>query len=1479
MNDRSKITFLKKQGIYVSKSDEQRGGKVLFMFAGHGSQYVNMLSGLIEKYEVAKQIVEKADVVYKRLTGNTLSKYIYESDGRELKRAEVMQPAIFMANYIVYSVLQTMGIKPDVLIGHSFGEFSALAAANVIGYEDGIEIAYYRACALNEIQQDKRGTMLSIKIESSSVILNEEIGKLESQGFKLNISLVNTKTQAVVSGEENAIYLLEEKMSEKKIITKRLNVSHAFHSELLANAMESFKRKLLNYKFKVPEINIYSTISNKMYSRNEEDYQVEIFANFLSQQFVKPFCFFEQINWLYDEYNVRYFIESSASNILSNLVDQILQDKEYYGICANEKKVDDLISIQKLKLYLDLYKRADKEIKDEESMVSVEYVEAEHRINIQEESNMRMWKRKELEELLKSIIAEKTGYPIEILELDLDLEADLGIDSVKQADIFATLFTEIEYEKEESGEGVLVKFDTIHEIVEFCLEKMKDRASGEVVATLQEEDAEEEEGVTVSQSSANKMTKQELEELVKQVIVEKTGYPVDILESELDIEADLGIDSVKRMDIMSSVLINLGYKMQTKLEMPVINTINDIIEYLYEMQNSVMAEGEKETTFNLIENYSDKREHMRYITVSKNTSYGEEKVGEFDIQGKNVLIITDRLGGEITRRVVSRLESLQCKVVVLAESKVQYKEGQVIYCDFADNEAMKAGCKEVKKCLGTISGIINLYSFCEEVDFAEVDYETWNNEIDKVYLSAFYALKSAYDDFVQLGEKAFYCAVSNLGGVFGIEADFSNNSSSGINSGIVKAISREIKLMHCKMVDFAEKSDNTFVVDKIFEEIRIIDYITEVSYIGERRKSIKVIPKELEKSEYAQSKHLSEDDVILFVGGSRGILNEFIRGTIHVYNPTIIVIGRATQPGVDEEWGTMTDEEFTAYKPIFISKMKKQHQKMSVTEIVNQYRFLENRRKLSENINKLKQLSNKVHYYACDISNKKEVLELEEKIKNKFGGVTGIVNGAGLPSFGLLPKKHEIGALKAMNVKGLGLYNIYHVFHGHPLSFISNVGSISGRFGIDGQVDYVAACDLTVKMTQRIKKMNPNFQCYIMDWTAWEDVGMAAQPLVEDIQRSRGLNYISVKEGTQRFLEELAYGRENKEVLVFNSIGNQNQHETQLNILTEDLKRMKSPIDEDGNIIDKSSYPFIDKVVMYEKDRIVISRKLNIKNDVHLRDHVVKGNYVFAGVSHIEMLIELADLLSKLWDETWYLYKTEAIDLYMFVKYFELNPLTLISEMKVLEKTDEKVKLECEIRSDFCNSKGMTLEKNRLHSKGIIVLSRNKINKSLGKYNIREELENSIELDFEKYYAETADSIFFGPLFRSLNYVKKITSETFLGEIESVDDSKLFLKLDTADTLMCPITMDCIGRVALVGLYNEYGIVSVPIKFQNIVIYRKIIKYEKVYAYTKVVEYNSPEILIHQLIIDGDDNIICKLEIQLHEISKVDSHNLELGGN
>ncbi len=409
--------------------------------------------------------------------------------------------------------------------------------------------------------------------------------------------------------------------------------------------------------------------------------------------------------------------------------------------------------------------------------------------------------------------------------------------------------------------------------------------------------------------------------------------------------------------------------------------------------------------------------------------------------------------------------------------------------------------------------------------------------------------------------------------------------------------------------------------------------------------------------------------------------------------------------------------------------------------------------------------------------------------------------------------------------------------------------------------------------------MNPKFQCYIMDWTAWEDVGMAAQPLVEDIQRSRGLNYISVKEGTQKFLEELAYGRENKEILVFNSIGNQNQQETQLDILTEDLKKMKLPIDEEGNIIDRSSYPFIDKVIMYEKDRIVVSRKLDIQNDVHLKDHVVKGNYVFAGVSHIEMFVELADLLSKLWGETWYLYKTETIDLIMFVKYFQMNTLTLISEMKVLDKTEDKVKLECEIRSDFCNKKGMTLEKDRLHSKGIIVLSRDKMNKSLGKYDVKEELMNSIDLDFEKYYTDTVDSIFFGPLFRSLNYVKKINSETFLGEIESVDDSKLFLKLDTADTIMCPITMDCIGRVALVGLYNEYGIVAVPVKFQDILICRKIIKYERVYAYTKVVNYNSPEILINQLIIDANDNIICKLDILLHEISKVDTHSLELGGN
>ena len=1455
MLSKEEINMLKKQGIFVNCNDSNEEAKIAFMFPGHGAQYPNMLRDLVEKYSCVKEVFEKADNIYQCLTNGKLTEKIFNENIAEeaLKSAEVMQTSIFTANFAMFKLMEELNIKPNVLIGHSLGEFAALAAAKVISFEEGLEIVYHRAQCLNCIPVDKRGKMISLKLSNGSKQLEDLKSKLEEKEYIFEVSLNNSPVQTIISGDNDSIKFIESYCNENQIVFKVLNASHAFHSKILSPAVEKFKKVLMNYTYNAPQIDIFSTIDNKLYSKNKEEYSSKRIVEKLSKQFITPFSFNNDINILYDQYKIRYFIEVGPSNILTNLVETILKDKDFYCIETNQRKLNDLIAITRLKAYIEVNK---KQIKSESGKV----------INMS---------REEIENLIKMIIADKTGYPIEVLENELDLEADLGIDSVKQADIFASLFKKLDY-KVEQTEDTAIKFNTISEIIDFCVEKVMSTTNSEEEVAVEEVIKQEpiEELASIS--------KEEIMKVVKDIIVNKTGYPVDVLENDLDLEADLGIDSVKQTDIMVAVLNELNYSTQNdgNNELVKLNTIDDIVEYLYSKHKSSLVqesdEESKKDKKKLIAEYSATQKHNRYVAVSKIVEYGENKVADFNLFNKNILLIEDRIDGKLTEELVQKLKSQNNNVVVVGKGLGTYDEGDFVESSLVGEEEIRHSFDKAKVKLEKVHGMISLYSFTNGIDFTNSGYEEWDKEIENTYMVSFEGLKSIYYDIVDFGEEAFFITVSNMGGIVGVDNINSNNTSAGINTGILKAMNKEIDTLHCKVIDFDTSKGIEGIADKIIKEISIVDNIIEVGYIDELRKTIIVLPEELNIEDKCVN-NITEDDVILFAGGGRGILNKLIEGISKVYNPTIIVVGRSEIPSGNEEWFKMNDDEFEQYKSRFIKETKEKNKELSVVQILNEYEKLRNNKILYKNIKKLKEISEKIHYYRCDVSNYDDVKSLEKEITEKFGSVTGIINGAGLPSFGSIIKKKEEISLAVVKVKALGLYNLYNVFKGHPLKIFNTAGSISGRFGIDGQVDYVAACDLTVKMISRLRKLNDGVNYFIMDWTAWKEVGMAAIPIVEEIQKSRGLEYIDVDEGVQKFLEEVTFGTEDCEVLIFNSIGGDKNLEYQFKYLNDSLKKLKSPIDSNGRIVNEGFYPYIDKVVKYTDDSLVINKTLNIENDIHLRDHVVKGNYVFAGVSYIELYVEMADLISKLWgNDNWYLYKVNKIELKEFIKYFEKNPLTLKGILNVTKRDGNKITMSTEIRSDFINSKGLVLVKDRLHSIGEIVISDKMLENDGEVRDINKLMENSIELSLEKYYEETDDSIHFGELFRSLNYVRKINSDKFIGEIVAVDDSKLFRNHPRAFTKMFPITMDCIGRVALLGIYNEYGIVAVPVSLNNIVLKRNLRKHELLYSYSIIDHIENDKVKINQEIIDVDGKVICTLDLYLHVISKKDEHNIEI---
>lgn len=1438
-------------------------GKIAFVFPGHGSQYPDMMSKLYEEYDVVRDIYDRADKKTIELMGERLTDHIFTKNQsqeyveEQMKRAEIMQIAIYTANYAMHQLVTTQGIKPDYLLGHSLGEFSSLVCAGVFTFEEGLEIVYNRANVLNHVPAEDRGTMFSVKLDSECDQFQQLLVYLQKEEIEYTVSIINSKEQVILSIPVPQVDQFVHICAEQKVVNVQLKTSHGFHSPILSNAAEEFYQVLLKYSYQTPDIPVLSSILENFYFNDKESFTTEKIAQILKCQFVKPFHFQKLVERLYSKCNVRYFIEIGADSIMTKLLKTILDGKEAICISTDSKREDDRYSFAKFVSQADLYQLGKKE--KEECSLKTDF----------------KYTKEEIRSIIVVIVAEKTGYPEEILEDELDFEMDLGIDSVKQADIVSKIFVEFKLDAEQVKEQFAdVSFNTIKEVTDFLYQFSKDG-----------EESSKEEPDAVIEHSGFEFDLQQVTDEIKEIIAKKTGYPVEILEEDMDFEADLGIDSVKQADIVSTVLAKYEIEKEevqnANLDVK-IDTIKGVAELLKKFAESTSvgmgSMDKQELTKNrdidaLIVKYIPENEenlHKRYVSVSKRVPYNEEAYISSYLNGKHVIVIEDGLNGSITKKIEQELIKQQAKVVIVSQGKKNYSE-QTVITDFYNEERLIKSFKQAHEYLGSVDGVLNLYGITEEEAFYQFSAEGWNKIIKSVFQVMMISVKEVYDDLAQK-EDAFCVVAGNIGGIFGVEYTEHLHASPAIMVGFLKALKRELPNLFCKAIDFEEISEEE-TASLIIKEMMTQDGLIEVGYTASSRKTI-VIVKESVKQADTRTHHLTEDDVIVFGGGGRGIMYEFAKGILEVYGSTVVLTGRTEMPEGTEPWLNMSETEFEQYKSDFMLEKKKENADYSVIDILSMYESRKHTRELYRNIQELKKYAAKVYYFACDVRDIEQVRQLYQKVKQVAGDVTGIVNGAGLPAIGKVRKKELAFAEQVVVTKCMGFYNLYTVFQQEPLRFFHSVGSISGRLGMDGQVDYCAGSDVIVKMTDQLKMTNPDMQVLTMEWTAWNEVGMATDPTVEKIQNERGLTYISVNEGVQRFLEEVSYGGTSPEVLIFDSIGREMESEYQTSFCTSEYNQKPVITDPNNEIINRRNYPLIEKIQLQGME-IEAEKTFYIEEDNFLSQHKVNGAYVFAGVCHMEFYAEIARYFLEMEGiQIHYPITIKRARFINFVKYFKKNPLTIRGKYKIMDCDNGKYEFHGSILSDFVNNKGVTLQKDRLHSDAILEVSVNETCIEKQSVNIYDNVQERTILDVNRYYEAVEDSIVFGNLYRHVKEVYFVDRNHYIGQV--IVDSKEFIVKHNlvVNTMISPITIDCVGRVLLVGLYYEYGISAVPVGLNHVVIMNRIESKELLIVDVQVNSIEGNQINADFIITKENGEVIVTMNIDLQRIKQYSTYGL-----
>jgi [acyl-carrier-protein] S-malonyltransferase len=300
--------------------------KIAFCFPGQGSLERGMGQDIARAVPEAMAVFERGSDA----CGLDLRRLCFETPLEEMVETEVQQPALVATSLAVLAALRARGLEPHYVIGHSVGEFAALAAAESVGVEETIALVRERGLAMAEVAKERPGSMAAILGLEDEVV--ERICRRILGVWPANY---NCPGQIVVSGEHAAVDECCAKAEEEGARrTVKLKVSGAFHSPLVARAAERLRPAIERVKFGEPEAAFMSTVT----ARFEEAQRM---GALLVDQLTAPVRFTQAASELVKE-GVRTFVEVGPGNVLSGLVKRI--DRSVKAISVN-----DLASLEKLK--------------------------------------------------------------------------------------------------------------------------------------------------------------------------------------------------------------------------------------------------------------------------------------------------------------------------------------------------------------------------------------------------------------------------------------------------------------------------------------------------------------------------------------------------------------------------------------------------------------------------------------------------------------------------------------------------------------------------------------------------------------------------------------------------------------------------------------------------------------------------------------------------------------------------------------------------------------------------------------------------------------------------------------------------------------------------------------------------------------------------------------------------------------------------
>ena len=679
----------------------------------------------------------------------------------------------------------------------------------------------------------------------------------------------------------------------------------------------------------------------------------------------------------------------------------------------------------------------------------------------------------------------------------------------------------------------------------------------------------------------------EIADRLLEIVSERTGYPRDMLELDADLEADLGIDSIKRVEIVGTMIQSLSLADGVTPDVEEITssrTLRQAIAALESLRGpngsapkSAVLEGETlpfEPT-RADEQGSARDGIGRYVVRATTAPPAALTAG---LAAEGVVVLVDD-GTGVGDELAARLSARGHRVARIG--------ADAAFDDPATVESLGAPAK----------ALVHLAALGD-------DRGGGDGGLTGLFLLA-RALAPGLERSAESGGAAVLAATA-MGGGFGLGG--SAVPQQGALAGFLKSLAYELPGVRVKAVD-VEPGDPDEVAAALLAELDAADGVVEVGYRDGGRTHVEVVPAPLDGR--GAEPAVDGDSVVLVTGGARGITAEAAVALARVAPATFVLVGR-TPPGEDEDPATASLTEPRDLRQALLDRLRAERDRVTPAEVERSYRELMGAREVRANLERLRAAGARVEYRAFDVRDAAAFAELVDDLYETYGRIDGVIHGAGVIEDKLVRDKELDSFERVLATKARSARALAEALRPDSLRFLVFFGSVSGRFGNRGQADYAAASEVLNKLAHELDRRWPA-RVVSIDWGPWLTTGMVSPALQEEFER-RGVRLIPIDVGCEMLVEELERGRKGEAEVVIGGMTSLAGEPANVAASTgETPEADEQPLLTVNTAVARKASGVLEAVRTFE-----------LADDLYLNDHRIDGRPIVPFAVSMELLAETA---------------------------------------------------------------------------------------------------------------------------------------------------------------------------------------------------------------------------------------------------------------